>query len=72
MSLFGEPFSKKSIRSQLGHCLAYPLRTRRAFSLNFDLHFEQRTWKVSFVLIDWPRKPPWVPTEGKAGMLLRT
>jgi len=54
MSLFGEPFSKKSIRSQLGHCLAYPLRTRRAFSLNFDLHFEPLTWKVSFVLIDWP------------------
>jgi hypothetical protein len=52
MSLFGEPSSKKSIRSQLGHYLAYPLRTRRALSLNFDLHFGQRTWKVSFALID--------------------
>ena len=29
------------MHSQDGHCLEYPLRTRRALSLNFDLHLEQ-------------------------------
>ena len=39
------------MHSQAGHCLEYPLRTRRALSLNFDLHFEQRIWTVSSVPI---------------------
>jgi hypothetical protein len=31
------------MHSQDGHCLEYPSLTRRALSLNFDLHLEQRT-----------------------------
>ena len=39
------------MHSQAGHCLEYPLRTRRALSLNFDLHLEQRIWTDSSVPI---------------------